>query len=930
MSSTGDLSVFGRDAETVRAEARDKRAELARQQLELNRKVDSQRAELEAARRKMELEFEKRLGELQAKLGPLQAELKKLQEVMWTVDLYLGRDEQIELLRDGAPAPVDEPITVRQMVLAMDQESIIYLDQGGLDGRAHNVDAFFEWMLASQEHVEQVIPEPKCVVVLVPTHQKRNYGDPFLQKQMDELNRASYWMIRNGEKLYRMSTDIVVGDRLVPQRSEFLDFFYERAYGRTGDRVQLQPGSDQWMKAQDAADARQRHYMRLMLILQGLVDRTVVFHPLPAVPPNFMSLQAQDEGKVRIINELDNVLDSGRPPFREWQQTLNSKLRVGMRIIGDFGHGFRDTNHFDGRTSYGKHSRLWPEHASFPQSLVPHLIEDKKGPDEFVIRYERTDTVWRGYQSGKAKVRASCKIYPGDRFILPFDLVTVQEMEAYLSARTERHDYLDMVPVLRAAIEVKRAENKAEEPFRELLVGAILAEHDDDVTEIRTALPELITNWKIANRWARPLVSESREQEGNAVAAIVREYGLRKKADTGNAQRDRDAVQRAQEQVPELLAVGRRRDGRYVAYAPSQAFQRVWLDEYTWTKTGKAQETKRWQIPMGRTLSTITWLHTTDAWKTWKLRESRSDHISGPEAEVFCEEHLFPAVNGPAIAITHKHREADDATGWFHLYAWRSPERGDIEEEDSQLYPHGTDGRYIEVFTARWKRDVSGNVVPVPVQGSYNYRTLQWDPDYIVMHREYAHFSYSPRRGDFDYEHAMPGIPISELDSYRKRYGSGWRNSVMVWLDDVEWQHVLDTTARDDASSKEGRNDTADLRDLAVAYCEQVSAKGQAIRTAALKKRFVEDYGTENEELWQHHLSTLKNTEVHVTAGWAMVAAMKAGIDPVGKTIAEATEGFENRSSAAVIIPPECADIRIEPVELASDDEDEEDEVQED
>lgn len=71
-------------------------------------------AELDRKRTELEAEFAIRRAELEAQIGPLRQRLEQMQEVMWTVDLYLGRDESLRLLRDGQPAPADTPITIRQ------------------------------------------------------------------------------------------------------------------------------------------------------------------------------------------------------------------------------------------------------------------------------------------------------------------------------------------------------------------------------------------------------------------------------------------------------------------------------------------------------------------------------------------------------------------------------------------------------------------------------------------------------------------------------------------------------------------------------------------------------------------------------------------------------------------------------------------------
>ena len=80
-----------------------------------------------------------------------------------------------------------------------------------------------------------------------------------------------------------------MGDRLLPARDEFANAFTERDL-LSDERKPLVPGSDTWLRAEQRAGKLQRQYMRKMLVLQGIVDRSVVWRPLPAEGVNLMSV----------------------------------------------------------------------------------------------------------------------------------------------------------------------------------------------------------------------------------------------------------------------------------------------------------------------------------------------------------------------------------------------------------------------------------------------------------------------------------------------------------------------------------------------------------------------------------------------------------------------------------------------------------------
>ena len=73
------------------------------------------RSELVARVKRLSAAFaEARRAELEAALAPLKAYLERLEEVVWTVNLYLGRDEQVRRIASGALAPAGNPLVIRQ------------------------------------------------------------------------------------------------------------------------------------------------------------------------------------------------------------------------------------------------------------------------------------------------------------------------------------------------------------------------------------------------------------------------------------------------------------------------------------------------------------------------------------------------------------------------------------------------------------------------------------------------------------------------------------------------------------------------------------------------------------------------------------------------------------------------------------------------
>ncbi|MHB8089509.1 MAG: hypothetical protein ACYDH2_14810, partial [Anaerolineaceae bacterium] len=199
--------------------------------------------------------------------GRLQTQLTKIKKMIGVIELYLGVAEEIFQIQEGAPASVEEPISIRQLVLYMDEETGIY-EGGGID--CTNVDEFDAWLL-KDNHLDIVLPERKGIVVLCPSRQDKYNADPITNARMKEANLMSYLLIRNGDNLFRIWTNIKMGERFFPtlEESAKIEILFEESSkkGYFG------------FDAEKAEDSRFL-YLRNTFLIQGLIDRTQMFEPL--------------------------------------------------------------------------------------------------------------------------------------------------------------------------------------------------------------------------------------------------------------------------------------------------------------------------------------------------------------------------------------------------------------------------------------------------------------------------------------------------------------------------------------------------------------------------------------------------------------------------------------------------------------------------
>lgn len=603
-----ELAIVGDDAIKTKARLQAALSTTARGVRDVQLRATKARAEIEAQRAKLDA----MVRQLEKELEPMVEMVQRMQDGIGAVNLYLGRDEYIETLIEGSPAAADEPLHIRQAVLAMDEESAILAEGGGMDFQ--DIGKFTDWLIADPARLDQLIPERKAVVAMIARRQARDYGDPWDNARKNAENHRTWWLLRNGESLYLMTTDFDLGMRVTPRRDEFTNMFLTRTVG--GERRPMEPGTSEWLKAEKAADARTRHYMKVALILQGLVDRTAVFHPLPANGLNLLDQSTYDRGLATVIVDDEFSIGDGRQGFADWHAERLALLDVGMRVIGHFPQYF-------GRYET---ERVIPRTAEGDLTNVAHTIT-RGDASHLYFTFDRTDTVWRrGYwdTSGPAKTRATYMLdrqpWSGSAAYIPVDTVEIEDMEYYLGRRSDRHEYRTMFPALKAAIAFKRAEHEAEAPFRALLAQRLV--DDKLATDLEAAdamTGELIRWWKTANKWHRALSGDP-EHEAKAQRGILREAHRRAQATVSDS-----VLTAIRAAVPDALVIAARTNDIVAVVAQPRRYPEAsvphnyFVTVHEFTRTGKPRKTSEWKSLTRSQVAKWTVLESSAAWAGWSF-----------------------------------------------------------------------------------------------------------------------------------------------------------------------------------------------------------------------------------------------------------------------------------------------------------------------
>lgn len=500
---------------------------------------------MEMNKRKAELEAVK--DKLNGVLSIFKKKIEKVMRVITTIELYLGIDEELFQIQDGEKASKDEPITFRQQVLYMDEE-IGHWENGGLDFT--NIDWFDKW-LVENDNYKKIVPEEKCLVVFRPRRNDKNYGDSYYNNVINRENKyRTYLLIRNGECLYRVYTEnIVILPRLFPKRDELEKLIMEV------DKEMKKGSFFRTDEAKERVDDMMYQYKKRAVLMQGLIDRTEVFHPLPAEKVDIFNLDNLGD-KVRFIYDDEDALPSGRLPFNAWREKINSKITKGSRVIITGGYDSRDVserifyycneyntppspsigvydvelyeqeftkniyvrgsvnddefiNEF--KNDYPRH-RLKESYKTIGGSTCEvYLYYQSKEPNpKLTILHNPKDTVHGGWgkywETGERKKRIRFTIHKSDIQVLNYDQIDLDDIDFYLTSRVDRHNYLSMMPILIRIKEQRLKELELEKSFVKMVTDRNSKDKDPIVVE--KIVWELVEWWKYKNTWKRPIDSD--------------------------------------------------------------------------------------------------------------------------------------------------------------------------------------------------------------------------------------------------------------------------------------------------------------------------------------------------------------------------------------------------------------------------------------
>ena len=421
-----------------------------------------------------------KLNKLNSVASDLANKLGKIQKVIGVLELYLGIHEDVVQIQSGKNANTDEPISIRQLVLYLDEETGIY-ENGGID--FSKVEMFDEWIVADRAHLDLFLPEKKGMVACKPSRQRRDYGDSYVNAHARAANSMMYLIIRNGDNVYRIWTDIGIGDTFYPTTKELkqIEELFQKAEksGSHYDEEHLQ-------------DA-QMLYIRNALMMQGIIDRTELLQPLPGGHINMMDPKTyEDGGHVRMIRDAEYMLLDGKIAYDSWKKNLNAKIKRGSRVLYVHQYLDKDSAHY-----YFVHYTHWyPEAPKTGVYTVDEVITGKRYRNDGA-RFLYMPNEYTSYWGNERKNRVSFVQPVSDWNILNYDGISLDDVEYYIHSRIEREKYLNILPTLMNIKTMRLQEIEDEKGFVTLLAHKLGCKEK--------VVWKYVNWWKYKNIWKRPI-----------------------------------------------------------------------------------------------------------------------------------------------------------------------------------------------------------------------------------------------------------------------------------------------------------------------------------------------------------------------------------------------------------------------------------------
>ena len=158
---------------------------------------------------------------MQAMAGDMQEHVTEIHDRIFNISLYAGLIESVVKCCGGMPAEMNERLHVMQRRCYMDEECLANYSGGGM--RFDGICEFDKW-ISRPENRDRILPFPRTIVAM---RVRRNAAErecdgsllsAFINIHLAALDNATFLYIRNGDQVWRLSTEIEFGHMIFPDK----------------------------------------------------------------------------------------------------------------------------------------------------------------------------------------------------------------------------------------------------------------------------------------------------------------------------------------------------------------------------------------------------------------------------------------------------------------------------------------------------------------------------------------------------------------------------------------------------------------------------------------------------------------------------------------------------------------------------------------
>ncbi len=445
--------------------------------------------------------FEEQVAAALAQTEDTRVYVDTLKKGIESLDLYVGKEVQVQTIRTGKSAPESLPLTLVQKKLLMDEELALWADlNASFDFEDEAL--FFDSLKKHPGLVEQIFPTSRCVLLMAVTARHIDYQDPWINIAKNTENRKVFLLARDGENLYRIFSPVeehLGSARLFPSADE-QDAIFK---GLDGSTIKFKDVA--YTDKLSLHEKHALHYKRFLILLAGLDHRLKLFgrfYPNEA-SSSFVSMGFQQKYLNFIFDEGSHVLGEQRPSLKEWLREKNSYLRSGSRVLCLWRNLMnQDTAPGSGSLSgYGRYGRNFIQYYSPKNDFDVCQVQSSAG--ELIV-----SVAVFGHSAASGKQRQfNCKVnlskfnedYAQAMAFLCLDAVTPDEIAWYLNNRQSRADHLYYIRFFKRALQVLEKDRQAQALSRKALHGILSALGESNEREVNRLIDKAVIAWQSAH-----------------------------------------------------------------------------------------------------------------------------------------------------------------------------------------------------------------------------------------------------------------------------------------------------------------------------------------------------------------------------------------------------------------------------------------------